>query len=182
MSLTELDRDWLIRSFDRAAAAYDGHAVLQKEVESRLLERLVFARNLPQNVLDLGCGTGRASVALQAHFPSARVIGLDWSRGMLGALSARRRSTPAPLSVCADFENLPLPDASIDLVFSSLALQWSNQPAAAFGEIRRVLRPGGMLWLTRGRTLMNFPICTMLVMHWLHPVLPSRWWMLSSSR
>jgi malonyl-CoA O-methyltransferase len=49
--------------------------------------------------------------------------------------------------VCADVERLPLADASVDLVFSNLTLQWCNLDAA-FAEFRRVLRPDGLLLFT----------------------------------
>jgi malonyl-CoA O-methyltransferase len=143
-----LDRNALKRSFDRVAADYDDHAVLQKEIESRLLERLVFARKPPSTVLDLGCGTGRGSTALQQTFQAAQVIGLDWSTGMLKQLSSRLGAGPSPAPLCADFTRLPLPAASIDLIFSNLALQWCTDQEVAFGELRRVLRPGGLLLFT----------------------------------
>lgn len=47
--------------------------------------------------------------------------------------------------VCADAQALPIADASIDLVYSSLCLQWCEDPGLALDEFRRVLRPGGML-------------------------------------
>jgi malonyl-CoA O-methyltransferase len=146
--LTKLDSDTVKRSFDRVAADYDDHAVLQKEVESRLLERLIFTRNPPSTVLDLGCGTGRGSVALHQAFRGAQVISLDWSTGMLKRLSSRCETPPAPFPVCADFGSLPLPAASIDLIFSSLALQWCFDLGAALSELRRVLRPDGLFLFT----------------------------------
>jgi malonyl-CoA O-methyltransferase len=48
-------------------------------------------------------------------------------------------------AVCADAAAIPLADASVDLVFSNLMLQWCNEPDAVFREFRRVLRPGGLL-------------------------------------
>ena len=47
--------------------------------------------------------------------------------------------------VCADAQALPIADASIDLVYSNLCLQWCEDPGLALDEFRRVLRPGGML-------------------------------------
>ncbi len=67
------------------------------------------------------------------------------------AMAARARSRPRggarlrrrPLAICADMGRLPLADASVDVVFSSLAFQWARDPVALFGEVRRVLRPDG---------------------------------------
>jgi len=50
--------------------------------------------------------------------------------------------------VCADAERLPFVDASFDLVFSNLMLQWATDNDATFAELRRVLRPGGLLLFT----------------------------------
>ena len=61
MSLTPLDKNAIRQSIDRAASNYDHFAVLQREVESRLLERIEFLRHQPGLIVDLGCGTGSAS-------------------------------------------------------------------------------------------------------------------------
>jgi malonyl-CoA O-methyltransferase len=136
------------RSFDRAAARYDESAVLQAEVRARLLERLDYVTLEPSVVLDAGCGTGHSSQALAERYPHARVVALDLSEGMLH--QARNRTPPGAGSalVCGDAMRLPLADASVDLVFSNLTLQWCTDLDAAFSEFRRVLRPRGLLNFT----------------------------------
>jgi malonyl-CoA O-methyltransferase len=136
------------RAFSRAAASYREHAVLQREVEDRLLERLDFLEAKPARVLDVGAGPGRASAALRKRWPKAELIALDLALPMLR--EARRasgwfRRLPA---VCADARALPLPDASVDVLFSSLCIQWIADLPALFAEFRRVLRPGGFLALS----------------------------------
>jgi malonyl-CoA O-methyltransferase len=135
------------RAFERAAATYDDAADLQRETADELLERLAAVKIDPERVIDLGCGTGHALPGLQKLYRGAEVIGIDFSH----AMAARARSRPRgaarlrrrPLSICADMESLPLEDASVDVVFSSLAFQWARDPVALFGEVRRVLRPDG---------------------------------------
>ncbi|MDR2092148.1 MAG: methyltransferase domain-containing protein [Azoarcus sp.] len=125
------------RAFDRAAATYDTAARVQREASARLE---AFAQTPPQTVrcvLDAGCGTGQALPGLAARFPQACRIALDFSPAML----ARARAFDA-LPLCADIEHLPLADATVDLYWSSLALQWCD-PAKALAEAARVLRPGG---------------------------------------
>ena len=133
------------RSFGRSAGDYDDAAVLQAKVREELLGRLDLVRLEPATVLDLGAGTGHASLALKRRYPSSRVVALDLAEGMLQA--ARRRQTLLRrfARVCADAVALPLQDASVDLVFSSLMLQWCNDPDTVLRECRRVLRPGGLL-------------------------------------
>lgn len=140
-----LDKRQVRAAFDRAASTYDEAAVLQREVGRRLLERLELMRLQPRRVCDLGAGTGLATRALMGRYARATVVALDLAPAMLER--ARRR---APLlrrlrCVCADLEALPLADASCDLLFSNLALQWVNDLDRACRELRRVLRPGGCL-------------------------------------
>jgi malonyl-CoA O-methyltransferase len=144
----DIDRAAVRRSFDRAARGYDEAAVLQAEVRARLLERLDYVNLEPEVILDVGCGTGHSSRALKDRFPGARIIALDLAEGML-AETARRQSWRRRFArVCGDVTRLPLADASIDLAFSNLTLQWCPDPDVAFAELRRVLRPRGLLNFT----------------------------------
>ncbi|GAB3282907.1 malonyl-ACP O-methyltransferase BioC [Parahaliea aestuarii] len=137
-----LDKGAIAASFSRAASTYDSVAALQREVGERLLLRLPPAKDSVATVLDLGCGTGYFQPALSQRYPAAHYIGLDLASGMLDyARSAR--GTDARW-VAGDAEQLPLAADSVDLVFSSLAIQWCQRPAALFAELQRVLRPGGL--------------------------------------
>lgn len=140
-----LDKALIRASFDQAAARYDEAAVLQQEVGRRLLERLEAIRLTPQTVLDVGCGTGTTSATLLKRYRKAQVIGLDLAPKML-AIARRRTSWFRRLAcVCGDAEALPLAEASCDLLFSNLTLQWCGDLDRALREFRRVLRPGGLL-------------------------------------
>jgi malonyl-CoA O-methyltransferase len=142
-------------SFDRAAGSYDGAAVLQREVAARMAERLDYIKIAPRRILDAGSGTGDGAAALRHRYPDAEIIELDLAEGMLRASRAKQREAAGffgrltgrgkPWQVCADLERLPLADASIDMIWSNLAIQWVNVPDAMFAEFRRVLRPEGML-------------------------------------
>lgn len=136
------------RAFDRAAPDYDRHAVLQHEVESRLLERLEYVRQSPLRILDVGCGTGFASHQMQERYPAAHIISLDWSGAMLNQSRRRSDSAPAPFELCADMHALPLATHSMDVVFSNLAIPWTNDLESLLLGLRRVLKPGGMFLLT----------------------------------
>ena len=133
------------RAFDRAARSYDDAAVLQKEVCSRLLEKLDYIRLSPGLILDAGVGTGEAIAPLMKSYKKSRVVALDLSERMLARAAGQGSLLRRPDLVCADLEQLPFQDACFDLVFSSLTLQWCNDLTATFAGLLRVLRPGGLL-------------------------------------
>ena len=152
---TQLDKQAVRRSFDRAAATYDASAVLQREVCQRMLARLDYVKVTPRTILDAGSGTGMALPALRQRFGDGRMIALDIAHGMLRRAARRDpwwRRVPwrkaAVSAVCGDIEHLPLAAGCAELVCSNLALQWVNELPRAFGEIRRVLAPGGLLMFT----------------------------------
>ena len=133
------------RTYDRIAGLYDGHAALEQEVASRLLDRLEFHRLTPLRIVDLGCGTGQASAGLKNRFRQAEVIGVDSSHAMLVQLRHRPEVSSRLRSVCADMSALPLADQSSELLFSNLVMHWCPDPISLFAEFRRVLTPAGML-------------------------------------
>lgn len=137
-----LDRGAVRHAFDRASAAYERAATLQARVADELLGRLADFAFAPRTILDLGAGTGRASGTLKRRYPRALVLALDLSAGMLQQAGRHVRPWRRFARVCADAQRLPLTDASVDLVFSSLMLQWC-EPEAALAEVRRVLAPTG---------------------------------------
>jgi len=140
---------YLVRkAYNQAAPGYEKSAVLQKEVETRLLHRLDLVRLAPVEVVDLGCGTTRSTVALRGRYEDARVTGMDFSLAMLRE-GSRNSTVQHPIRrCCADITRLPLADASVDLLFSNLAMHWCNDPASLFAGLRRVLRPGGLFLFT----------------------------------
>ncbi|MEP6940454.1 MAG: malonyl-ACP O-methyltransferase BioC [Rudaea sp.] len=137
------DASHIRRAFGRAARSYREHAVLQREVELRLLERLEYLQAAPARVLDIGCGPGNAVAAMRRRWKNAQVIALDLALPMLREIKSSWLRRAARVN--ADARALPLADASVDVIFSSLALQWIDDLPVLFDEFRRVLRPGGYL-------------------------------------
>src|SRR5699024_2561028 len=123
--------------FGALAEHYDQYSAIFDEVGTRLLERLDGLRFAPERILDLGCGTGRHSLALRTRYPDARLLAVDHAPQML-AMARRRRGRWRPRFelACADLSALPIAEASIDLVFANLSLQWSPDLAATLAGLR----------------------------------------------
>jgi ubiquinone/menaquinone biosynthesis C-methylase UbiE len=117
-------------------------------------------------VADVGAGTGKLTRTLVAA--GHEVVAVDPSEGMLAALRAAVPGTP---TFVGTGEQLPLPDASVDVVTVAQAWHWFDADAATF-ETARVLRPGGVLgiaWHVRDETVPWVRELTELT----HPVLES---------
>ena len=138
-----LDRAGVRASFDRASASYESAASLQARVAAELLERLAVFAFEPGVVLDLGAGTGRVTRELKRRYRRALVIALDLAPGMLREARRHQQWWRRFERVCGDALRLPLADASVDVVFSSLMLQWCEPLDMALAECRRVLKPEG---------------------------------------
>ena len=137
-------RSRIARAFGRGAASYDQHAGLQRQVADRLLAMLPEPEPAMQ-MLDLGCGTGYCSTRLRQLQPAASVLALDLALPMLAVANRQLNAAPAQVQMlCADAQALPLRDSSVDVLVSSLALQWCSDPTAVFAEIQRVLKPGAL--------------------------------------
>lgn len=98
----------------------------------------------PEVVLDVGCGTGRLLRKVRERWPAARLIGVDQAPGMIGNA---RRLVPYATFYVGKAESLPLPDASVDLVLSTMSFHHWQDKEKALSEIGRVLRSGGRFFL-----------------------------------
>ena len=93
------------------------------------------------HILDLGCGTGRFTEALADRF-NAGVIGIDPSQKMLELARNKQHDARVQYQL-GRAEAIPLPSASVDLVFMSMSLHHFNDMSVAARECRRVLRNNG---------------------------------------
>lgn len=147
-----IDKQLARLAFEKSADGYDEAAVLQREVADRMLERLDYIRFKPGLILDVGAGTGYCARQLAERYPQAGIACLDFALNMLrrarqlNGLWQRLRNRYTFIN--GDAEQLPLADGSVDLLISSLAIQWCNDLDKVFAEFRRVLAPGGMLMFT----------------------------------
>jgi len=104
-----------------------------------------------ETALDLGCGAGIDTLlAARAVGPTGRVIGLDMTPQMVDR--ARRNAASGGLANIEIrkglIEEIPLPDASVDVVVSNGVLNLSTRKSRVLAESFRVLRPGGRISIT----------------------------------
>ncbi|UZE97999.1 malonyl-ACP O-methyltransferase BioC [Alkalimarinus alittae] len=138
-----MEKRQVAESFGRAAGSYDKVAYFQRNVGYRLLELIPQETLLTNNTtrVDLGCGTGYFTPKLQRS--DSHIVGLDLSEGMIN--HARENRVGDIQWIVGDAEVLPFADSSIDLIFSSLAVQWCSSYEQLFAELFRVLKPGGVI-------------------------------------
>ncbi|WP_340366741.1 methyltransferase domain-containing protein [Marinobacter azerbaijanicus] len=141
------------RDFGAASKTYNPAARLQRYMGQVMLDQLSEQGCLREagdgcQILDLGCGTGwfTGQLAGIAGGAGNSVTGADLSQGMLDY--ARAVAAPDIRWLVADAESLPLEDNSLDVIFSNLMIQWCNGSAGVLAECRRVLRPGGQLFIS----------------------------------
>jgi malonyl-CoA O-methyltransferase len=125
-------------AFNKASGQYDEHAFLQKEIATRLDAKLDVISGESSVILDLGAGTGLLSKQLSKRFPDSQLICLDFAQASL-------KHNPSSNKICADAYQLPLADNSVDMVISSLMMQWCPDLKQLFSEIHRVLKNNGLI-------------------------------------
>lgn len=139
-------RAWRVHR-DRAAA--NAIRFLHDEIGARLLDRLDLVNRDFADVLDLGARDGGLADALAARPGIERVVLAEPSPAFLGRTDGRR--------VAADPELPPFRDGSFDLAVSNLVLHWTGDLPGALVQLRRILRPDGLLLaaMLGGQTLVE---------------------------
>jgi malonyl-CoA O-methyltransferase len=167
--MNALDKVKIARSFSRAASSYDSAAYFQRDMGLELLSMLPKTLNKGENdyCLDLGCGTGFFYQHLISQYKDINYIGVDMAEGMLNffqqtlnddfsnvdvnadlsaeASNSRRLND---FLICTDAENISMKNETIDIIFSNMAVQWSENLPVLFTELNRILKPGGIIGLT----------------------------------
>lgn len=123
------------QSFDEAATAYDRHAVIQRVAARHLAERIQARWPHLNRIVEIGCGTGNLTQWLAQSYPVADYLATDLAPSMLEACARRMGSRLRYAQV--DGEQAEC--AGHDLVASSLAFQWFDDP---LGAIRRLHAQG----------------------------------------
>lgn len=143
--MADRPRNEVARGFTTTSSDYD--EVVRHNIHGA--ERLI--GSLPdgdyERVLDVGCGTGFASLAMIARFGSHSITGVDPSAGMLEQFRSKLDSIPDTDVALheADVLAMPVEAAAYDAVICSMAFHWFPRKAEATIAMGRALRPGGHL-------------------------------------
>ncbi|PLX48419.1 MAG: hypothetical protein C0613_11040 [Desulfobulbaceae bacterium] len=146
MHRSEQAKDSIRQRFCRAAASYDRYAHIQRQSAAWLVAQL---SDTPRRILEIGCGTGNLTTLLAQRFPAAGIDAVDFADTMLVQARNKVGKEERIRFHCADAERfLRTSRAHYDLVASNATLQWFADLPATFGQVARLLRPGGMAVLS----------------------------------
>jgi ubiquinone/menaquinone biosynthesis C-methylase UbiE len=135
------------------------HGELYERLAGRLAGRLygrvaadLVAAALPPDarILDVGTGPGLLPLSIAAACPQLRIDAVDLSPQMIDRARRRAAATGQAEAVSfmvADVARLPFPDATFDLVVSTLSQHHWSDPGAGLRELNRVLRPEAQAWI-----------------------------------
>jgi ubiquinone/menaquinone biosynthesis C-methylase UbiE len=97
-------------------------------------------------VADIGCGTGAQLFQLARTVPSTvQFVGVEPAADMRARAVALNKDLPNVRLLAGSFEQIPLPDRSVDYMYSINAFHWAVDPARGVAEAQRVMKPGGTM-------------------------------------
>ena len=143
----------IINNSSRIAKLYFRNAFLQDIILKRMFERLSnFFKIHPKIFLDLGCAYSKSSLYARKSYPKIKYLGLDLSLEMLKIYGKKttffEKFKKNKTLLCADQENLPLKNSSIDIVFSNLTSNFSLFSDFFYREVFRVCKSSGLFFFS----------------------------------
>jgi len=139
-----IDKQAVADSFSRAASHYDHFAQLQRDIGEQLLSQVNVSS--PTTVVDLGCGTGYFSEKLHAYFPKSELTCFDLSPAMLNQTKQRELNNAHFQQ--GDIDQLPFAENCVDVIYSNLVIQWSDDFWDCLQQIKNSLKVGAKAYLS----------------------------------
>lgn len=138
-----VDEERLREEFNRWARARRGEEMAGEHaaIAAGMLVQMEFVPN--DKVLDIGCGAGWLCGILGDKVPQGQVVGMDVADEMIRRARQRYIDNPRMMFIVAGAEDIPWDDSFFNHVVSVESAYYWPQLARAFGEILRVLQPGG---------------------------------------
>lgn len=141
-----LNKQKIEAAFDQGMSNYDWAAVVQKEVGENLMAFTPDAA--PQNILEIGCGTGFLTNNLIRKYPNSTIIAIDISEKMIEKCQSK---LPFTTFEKADAE-IYQPSMQYDLIISNMTFQWFENPVHTINRYKKFLKPKGkILFSTLGK-------------------------------
>jgi malonyl-CoA O-methyltransferase len=137
-SIASRNKIRIAQQFSRAANTYDSAAEVQLDIA---FDAMSYLPSHYKSGLDIGCGTGRISQQLSNR--CERLVAMDLAFGMLSY--AQQNNALTASSICwlqGDADSLPMADNSVDMLYSSMVLQWTDNQQKVMSEINRVMDSG----------------------------------------
>ena len=139
------------RARNRSAEKYAQINFISNEIAGRMFERLNYIKLDPRVILDLHCALGTSSATFAKRFPTALVIPCDPAISLLQRHAIPKKRFPwfaqHSTRICGEAHALPISAKSVDLVWSNLFALSFDAPAI-IRELKRILKPGGLLMLS----------------------------------
>lgn len=156
-------KEQVTRMFDTISGEYDGlNRMISLGLDQKWRANVVdmIASTNPETILDIATGTGDLVIQMAQKTDAKKLIGLDISSGMLeiGKLKVTKEELDSRIEmVLGDSENLQFEDNSIDAVTVSYGVRNFEDLEKGLSEIRRVLKPDGILVILETSVPERFP-------------------------
>lgn len=132
------------RAFNRAAATYDQHCILQQKTGDALLAHLKPHITAPKVIIDIGCGTGINTEQLSNLYPQSTLYALDFSDKLLQKAAARLSSKNVQF-IEENMDTWQCNYPRFDIIYSNLVLHWSIDLPTTLNKLISLLNPNGVL-------------------------------------
>lgn len=156
-------KEQVTKMFDTISGEYDGlNRMISLGLDQKWRANVVdmIAATQPDTIMDIATGTGDLVIQMAQKTNASRLIGLDISSGMLevGKIKVKEENLDSRIEmILGDSEDLPFEDNSIDAVTVSYGVRNFEDLEKGLSEIRRVLKPEGILVILETSVPTKFP-------------------------